>query len=346
MKYYEKDKLKALPVQEAVGKVLLHDITRIIPDIFKGPSFKKGHIITENDVEKLLDLGKKHIYVDSLNGEIHENDAAIRIARAALGDKISISDPREGKVGFKALKKGLLKINVEGLARLNAVPDVIFATLHTDQVVEIDQEIAGTRVIPLSIENKRIVEAEAVCEEYFPIIEIRPFAKLDVGIVVTGSEVYSGRIRDGFGPVVQKKFKALGCRLMRKEIVSDDLLMTISAIRGLLDDGAGIIAVTGGMSVDPDDLTPAAIKAAGGKIVSYGAPVLPGAMFMLAYIDGIPVLGLPGCVMYHRASIFDLVIPKLLAGETVTKPDIVQMGHGGFCSSCKTCRFPNCSFGK
>jgi len=299
----------------------------------------------EKDVEELLDLGKQHIYVAGLNGEIPENEAATRIARTALGNKISISEPKEGKVGFTALELGLLKINVEGLARLNAVPDVIFATLHTDQIVDKDQELAGTRVIPLSIDNKRIIEAEAVCEAYFPMIEIRPFAKLDVGLVVTGSEVYTGRIRDGFGPVVEKKFEALGCRNMRKEIVSDDLTMTVAAIKGLLDDGAGIIAVTGGMSLDPDDLTPAAIRAAGGEIVSYGAPVLPGAMFMLAYIYGIPVLGLPGCVMYHRASIFDLVIPKLLARESVTKSDIVQMGHGGFCSSCKTCRFPSCSFG-
>jgi hypothetical protein len=346
MKYYEKDQMTALPVQKAVGKVLLHDITRIVPDLFKGPSFKKGHVITEADVEKLLDLGKQHIYVASLKGEIHENDAAIRIAKAALGNNISISEPREGKVGFTALKQGLLKINVKGLSRLNSVPDVIFATLHTDQVVDKEQELAGTRVIPLSIDKNRIIEAESVCEQYFPIIDIRPFAALDVGLVVTGSEVYNGRIRDGFGPVVQKKFKSLGCRNMKKEIVSDELDMTVSAIKGLLDEGAGMIAVTGGMSVDPDDLTPAAIRAAGGEVVSYGVPVLPGAMFMLAYIDGIPVIGLPGCVMYHRASIFDLVVPKLLAGETVTKSEIVQMGHGGFCSNCETCRFPNCSFGK
>jgi len=346
MKYYEKDQVKAVPVQEAVGKVLLHDITRIVPDLFKGPHFKKGHIITQADVEELLNLGKQNIYVACLDGEIHENDAAIRIARAALGKNISISDPKEGKVGFTALKQGLLKINIQGLAMLNSVPDVIFATLHTDQVVDKGQELAGTRVIPLSVDEKRIIQAEAVCQQYFPIIEIRSFATLDVGLVVTGSEVYNGRIRDGFGPVVQKKFEALGCRNMRKQIVSDDLAMTATAIKGLLDEGAGMIAVTGGMSVDPDDLTPAAIRAAGGEIVSYGAPVLPGAMFMLAYIDGIPIVGLPGCVMYHRASIFDLVIPKLLAGESVTKSDIVQMGHGGFCSNCKTCRFPSCSFGK
>ena len=346
MKYYEKEKIKSVPVEEAVGKILLHDITQIVPDIFKGPAFRKGHVIQTEDVEQLLNLGKQHIFVATLNGELHENEAAERIANAALGNGISLSSPKEGKVGFTALAQGLLKINVKGLTELNSIQDVIFASLHTDQPVAKDQELAGTRVIPLSIDENRIIEAEKVCEQYYPMIDIKPFAKLSVGMVVTGSEVYSGRIRDGFGPVVQKKFEELGSKILRKEIVSDELEMTVSAIQDLIRDGAEMIAVTGGMSVDPDDLTPAAIRAAGGKVVSYGAPVLPGAMFMLAYIDDIPVIGLPGCVMYHRASIFDLIVPKLLAGETVSKTDIVEMGHGGFCSSCKTCRFPSCSFGK
>jgi hypothetical protein len=346
MKYYEKDKLKAVPVQEAVGKVLLHDITKIVPDLFKGPSFKKGHLIKPEDVEELLNIGKENIYVTCLDGEIHENDAAIRIANAALGSNISLSEPNEGKVGFTAKTQGLLKINVKGLTELNSVQDVIFSSLHTNQMVTKEKELAGTRVIPLTIDENLIIEAEKVCKKHFPIIDVKLFAKTDVGMVVTGSEVYSGRIKDGFGPVVQKKFEELGSNIMEKKIVSDEPDMTVSAIKDLIDKGAGMIAVTGGMSVDPDDLTPAAIRASGGEIISYGAPVLPGAMFMLAYIGDVPVIGLPGCVMYYRASIFDLVVPRLLAGEKVTKSDIVQMGHGGFCSSCKTCRYPSCHFGK
>ncbi len=346
MKYYEKNKLKAVPVQEAVGKILLHDITQIIPDIFKGPSFKKGHLITESDVEELLDLGKEHIYVACLNGEIHENDAAVRIADAAIGNNIVPSEPNEGKVGLTSKIKGLLKINIQGLLELNSVQDVIFSTLHTNQMVDKGKELAGTRIIPLSTDENHVLKAEKICQKYFPIIHVKPFSKTDVGLVVTGSEVFSGRIKDGFGPVVEKKFEELGSPIMEKIIVSDKLEMTVDAIKGLIKDGAGIVAVTGGMSVDPDDLTPAAIKAAGGDVISYGAPVLPGAMFMLAYIDTIPVIGLPGCVMYHRASIFDLVVPRILAGEKIEKSDIIQMGHGGFCSSCRTCRFPSCSFGK
>lgn len=346
MKYYKKDKVKALHVREAVGKVLLHDITRIVPDMFKGPLFRKGHIITEADIEALLDIGKEHIYVAGLKNEVHENEAALRIANAALGPNIDISIPKEGKVGFSSRIHGLLKINVEGLEQLNSVEDVIFASLHTCRSVDEGQDIAGTRVIPLTVPEKQVADAERVCEQYFPIIEVKPFAALDIGMVVTGSEVFHERIRDQFGPVVEKKFNALGSRIMGKRVVPDDLEMTVSAIRDLIADGAQMIAVTGGMSVDPDDLTPAAIRATGGEIITYGAPVLPGAMFMLAYINDIPVIGLPGCVMYHRASIFDLVVPRVLAGETVEKKDIIMMGHGGFCSNCTDCRYPDCSFGK
>ncbi len=346
MKYYEKDKLNALPVREAVGKVLLHDITRIVPDMFKGPLFRKGHIITEADVDALLDIGKEHIYVAGLKHEVHENEAAQRIAKAAVGKHIKLSEPKEGKVGLSSKIHGLLKVNVEALDKLNAVQDVIFATLHTGRSVDDGQDLAGTRVVPLTVPEKLVTEAEKICAEHFPIIEVKPFAALDVGMVVTGSEVFHKRIQDKFGPVVEKKFNELGSRIIGKRVVSDELEMTVSAIRDLIADGAQMIAVTGGMSVDPDDLTPASIRAAGGRIVTYGAPVLPGAMFMLAYINDIPVVGLPGCVMYYRASIFDLVVPKVLAGETIERKDIIRMGHGGFCSNCRDCRYPNCSFGK
>lgn len=333
-------------MQEAVGHVLVHDITQIVPDLFKGPAFKKGHIIRNDDVQKLLDLGKQHIYVACLNGEIHENDAAVRIARAAMGSNIDISPPREGKVGFQAGCQGLLKVNVDALTQINSVSDVIFATLHTNQVVPEGKELAGTRIIPLSIDENKIIEVEQICRNHFPVIDIKPFQRLKAGIVVTGSEVYANRIRDAFSPVVEKKFNTLGSTILRKELVSDDMTQTVNAIRSLYEDGAQIIAVTGGMSVDPDDLTPASIRAAGGEVVFYGAPVLPGAMFMLAFLGKVPIVGLPGCVMYHSHSIFDLVVPRLLAGDTVTKENIIKMGHGGFCSGCDICTFPSCSFGK
>ncbi len=345
MRYYEKEQIEAVPVRDAVGKMLLHDITRIVPDLFKGPEFKKGHIIQDTDVDRLLDLGKQNIFVACLNGEIHENDAAVRLAASAAGTGIEFGSPEEGKVSLRARTDGLLTVDVPLLYELNSLQDVVFATLHTGRVVTRGQVVAGTRVVPLSIDEAVLDSAEAICKDR-PVIQVRPLAGRNVGIVVTGSEVHAGRIADGFGPVVQKKLEDLGCRIIDKKVVPDDLDMTVNAIRTHADAGAGMIAVTGGMSVDPDDLTPAAIRAAGGRVEIYGVPVLPGAMFMLAWLDDVPIIGLPGCVMYHKASIFDLVVPRLLAGDRISRADIIGMGHGGLCAACIPCRFPDCPFGK
>jgi hypothetical protein len=339
--------MKDVPVEKAVGMVLCHDITRIVPGESKGPAFRKGHVVREKDIPLLLDLGKRRLYVFTLEeGELHEDDAAERIATAAAGQGVRLTQPVEGKVNLVASQKGLLMIHVSALERINRIEDVIFSTLHTGQAVMPGQPVGGTRIIPLVTGRDRIESVEAICKEHFPVVEVRPFAQIPVGIVTTGSEVFHGRIQDRFGPVVREKFTELGSRVLRQVFVSDDIDMTVKAIHDLIADGARMVAVTGGMSVDPDDQTPAAIRAAGGRVVAYGAPVLPGAMFMLAYIGDVPVVGLPGCVMYYKASIFDLVVPRILAGDRVTREDIAAMGHGGFCASCPDCRFPNCAFGK
>ena len=339
--------MKAVPVSQAVGMVLGHDVTRIVSGGQKGPAFKKGHIIREEDIPAFLDIGKEHVYVFDLDeGTVHEDEAALRLARAAAGEGIRLTEPSEGRINLVADTKGLLKIDTTLLNRLNSIEDIVFGTIHTDQQVKAGQNIAGTRVIPLVIEKDKIAQAEALCKEGFPMIRVRPFKPHRVGLVTTGSEVYSGRIKDTFGPVVKRKFEELGSSITRQILVSDDVDMTVGAIKTLIDEGAEMVAVTGGMSVDPDDQTPFSIRSAGGKIVTYGAPVFPGAMFLLAFIGDIPVVGLPGCVMYYNASIFDLVVPRLLAGDSVTREDIVALGHGGFCEGCSTCRYPVCGFGK
>ena len=296
---------------------------------------------------RISSTGKAHIYVfDMKAGMIHENEAAQRIATAATGDGLSLSEPVEGKVNLVATQSGLLKINTDALYRINEIEDVMMATLHSHNHVHSSQPVAGTRIIPLYTDEKRIETVERICRECFPVIQVKPFTPLKVGIVTTGSEIYHGRIEDKFGPVLREKFSALGSEVIKQVFVADNIDMTVNAIEDLIRDGAQLIAVTGGMSVDPDDQTPASIRAAGGTVVTYGAPVLPGAMFMLAHIGDVPVVGLPGCVMYYKASIFDLVVPRMLAGETVTKADIISMGHGGFCSNCPDCRYPICAFGK
>lgn len=339
--------IKMIPVEQAVGMVLGHDITRIVPGEFKGRAFKRGKVIQNEDISVLLDLGKRHVYVLDLDdGYLHEDEAALKIAQAAAGPGIKLTSPSEGRVNLIAESKGLLKINVEALHRINSIEDIVFSTIHTGQQVRAHQAVAGTRIIPLVTQAEKVTAVEQICREHFPLMTIQPFKSLKVGVVTTGSEIYNGRIEDKFGPVLQKKFSDLGSQILRQVFVSDDVDMTVRAINRLIEEGAEMIAVTGGMSVDPDDQTPTSIRAAGGVEVIYGSPIFPGAMFMLAYINDIPIVGLPGCVMYHRASIFDLVVPRLLAGECVSRDDIVALGHGGYCYGCAECRYPACGFGK
>ena len=339
------ERMKTIPVAEAVGTVLCHDITRIEPGGEKGPVFRKGHIVQEEDIPVLLSVGKEHLYVITpTEGMLHEDDAAARIAHAVVGENLSLTAPKEGRINFLAQCQGLLRVDVPALSRVNAFPDVALATLHTMQEVQKGQAVGGTRISPLFIEEEKIAALEK--EASAPVISVLPFRPLKVGIVTTGSEVFHGRIKDGFGPVLRKKFSSLGCTVTGQKIVNDDIEMISAAVRQFIDEGAGMVACTGGMSVDPDDRTPAAIRAAGGIVESYGAPMFPGAMFLLAHIGDVPVLGLPGCVMYHKASIFDMIVPRLLAGVPVSRADIAALGHGGYCSGCPECRYPLCGFGK
>lgn len=339
--------MKAVSVYQAEGMVLCHDVTEIIPGKRKGRAFKKGHIIRKEDIDKFLMLGKENIFVWEVNeNTLHENDAAVRFGKAAVGSGLCLADASEGKVEVKAQVTGLLKVNVEALEKINDIDQVAAATLHTNQIVCAGTKIAGCKIIPLVLETAQICRIEQICAEYYPVLEVKPLLPFKVGIVTTGGEIYHGRIKDCFGPVLEKKFQQWGSSILRQIFVPDDASLIASAIKELLSEGADMIVTTGGMSVDPDDVTPAGIREADGRVVSYGAPTLPGAMFMLAYLGTIPVLGLPGCVMYHKSTIFDLVAPRLLAGEELTRRDITRLGHGGLCRVCEECRYPECGFGK
>jgi molybdenum cofactor synthesis domain-containing protein len=327
--------------------VLCHDVTRIVPGQHKGPAFKKGHIIERQDIELLLDMGKANVYVyDLAEGFIHENDAAERIARAASGAGLQLTSPSEGRVNLTAARNGWLKVNPAALTQINSVEDVVFATLHSNLRVNRNQPVGGTRIVPLVTREENVRRVEAVCREHAPVIEVKELRSLRIGIVTTGSEVFHGRIEDKFGPVLHAKFAELSCPVLGQVFVSDDPGLTAQAIRKFIDEGAELVAVTGGMSVDPDDRTPSAINATGARIVTYGAPVFPGAMFLLAYLGTVPIIGLPGCVMYYRTSIFDLIVPRLLASEELAREDFIELGYGGFCSSCAKCTYPHCGFGK
>jgi len=338
--------VEVVSVDKAIGMALCHDLTQIIPGQKKGRAFKKGHIVRAEDISILKDMGKEHLFVWNLqNGLVHEDEAALMVAKWVCGDGITFSEPVEGKVEIRTTMDGLLKVKRSGVDAINSVGQIALATIHGNRQVKKGSIVAGTRIVPLVIPIERIDAVHSIAEEHMPVIEVVPFRKLKIGIVTTGTEVFTGRIKDGFGPVVKEKFQALGCDVFNQILAPDDKQEIANAIRTLIDDGAEMVAVTGGMSVDPDDRTPAGIQESGAVIEVYGTPVLPGSMFLIGKIRDIHVVGLPGCVMYNNASIFDLVVPRLLAGDEVTHAEISSLGYGGLCKRCSECRFPECGFG-
>jgi molybdenum cofactor synthesis domain-containing protein len=325
-----KSKLREVRVQDAVGLVLAHDLTQVIPGKYKGPLFRKGHVISEQDIEPLLDIGKAHIYVMELaEGELHENDAAERIARAA-GDNphLEMTSPKEGKVNLVSSIDGLLRVRAEAVAAINQVEHAVLSTLRTYTPVRKGDIVAAARVIPLIYPEERVKQVEAIGRQS-PVVEVLPYQSCRVGIVTTGSEVLHGRIEDKFGPVLREKLRAFGAEVISQTFSGDDRERIQQQIRSFLEQGADLVLVTGGMSVDPDDRTPGAIASMGAEVVSYGTPMLPGSMLMVAYYQGVPVLGLPGCVIHDDYTSFDVFLPRILAGERIKKADIIALGHGG-----------------
>ena len=339
--------MKLLRVEDAVGQVLCHDITQIIPGVTKDAVFRKGHIIRAEDIPVLLRVGKEHIYVwENNENMLHENDAADILRALCQGPHMRASAPKEGKIELTAEADGLLLVDTERLRAVNALGDMMIATRAGGFPVKKGDKLCGTRVIPLVIEKAKMEQARKAAGPD-PLLQLLPFRPRPFGVVTTGSEVKKGLIQDAFTPVLVDKLAEYGCELAAHAVCGDDADEITAAIAKMADEGVELILCTGGMSVDPDDRTPLAIRNAGAAIVSYGAPVLPGAMFLMAYLpDGRPVCGLPGCVMYAKRTIFDLVLPRLLADVPVTPQWLAGLGHGGLCLGCDVCHFPNCGFGK
>ena len=347
--------MKLIPTVEAEGTVLCHDITQIIKGVTKDAVFRKGHVVTKEDIPVLLSVGKDQLYVwEKEEGMLHENEAAEILCAMCLGGHMERSQAKEGKIELTASCDGLLKVDNAGLKAVNGFGQMMIATRHGNFAVKKGDKLAGTRIIPLVIEEEKMEGAKRAAMEATggkPILELKPFLHKKSGIITTGNEVYYGRIKDTFTPVIEEKLSEFDTEILEHVTWNDDDTKVTASILSMIGKGADLVICTGGMSVDPDDKTPLAIKNTGAKIVSYGAPVLPGAMFLLAYYereDGsrAVIMGLPGCVMYAKRTIFDLVLPRVMADDEVTPGDLAALGQGGLCLNCPVCTFPNCGFGK
>ena len=342
--------MKEIRTVDAVGQILCHDITQIIKDQKKGVLFKKGHVVREEDIPALLSVGKEHLFVwEKKEGMLHENEAAEILYKISAGEHMHGSEIKEGKIELIADCDGLLKIRRDALQAVNSLGEMMIASRHGDFPVRKGDKIAGTRIIPLVIEKEKMDRAEKAAGET-PIFSILPFRNKKAGIVTTGSEIQKGLIKDTFTPVLREKLDEYACSVVGQTTPGDDRKQITEDILNFIREGADLVICSGGMSVDPDDRTPGAIKDTGAEVVTYGAPVLPGAMLLLSYYQNndkiIPILGLPGCVMYARRTVFDLILPRIMADDRICADEIASYGEGGLCLNCDVCTFPNCGFGK
>jgi hypothetical protein len=340
--------LKKIKLDEAVGTKLAHDVTEIRPGEFKGAAFIKGHTVCSDDLCRLQKMGTNHLYVIDLEeDEIHEDQAAAILAAALAGEGIVWKDePREGKIKLLAASAGLFTVNTGALAAFNMVDEVMCATIHNHTVVQKGELVAATRAIPLVMKRAPIERAAAIARQQGAVLAVKPIRKARAGLVITGDEVYRGLIEDRFAPILSEKVRAMGSEVAAVAFTPDDVELISKAIRSHLAGGCDLMLLGGGMSVDADDVTRQGIRAAGAGEMHYGAAVLPGAMFLVAYIGEVPLLGVPACGLYHRITVLDLVLPRILAGEKIGKAELAFLGHGGLCRDCEECTYPHCPFGK
>jgi molybdenum cofactor synthesis domain-containing protein len=339
---------KTIPVEEAVGMTLTHDMTEIIPGESKGPDFKRGHKVTSGDLCRLMRMGKNNLYILDLDeNQVHEDEAVFELASALAGPGVVFSaDPREGKLELRAAYPGLFKVDVEALTEFNMIQDVMCASIHTNTCVEKNQSLAATRAIPLVIDRQHLDHAVALARAAYPILSVAVYNPLKIRLAIIGNEVYDGLIQDRFQEIVEKKVRALGADVLETCILPDDRSRITAKINEYLAKDTDLIITTGGMSVDPDDVTKESIEDSWFDKVHYSSAVLPGAMFLLGYTQSTAIMGLPACGLYHKTTIFDLILPRLMAGERPGKRDLASLCHGGLCMNCKPCRFPDCPFGK
>ena len=337
--------MKKINVEHAVGMELCHDITAM-RDGFKGAAFKRGHVITEEDIPALLDIGKRTVFVWEQNaGEIHEEDAARRMAAMAPVHRAHYTEPSEGKVLLMAEERGMFRVDTALLREINSIGDITISTLPDHYPVEAGARLASMRIVPLVTKEEQIIQAETLCRGK-KLLDLRPYKHLKAGVIITGSEVYSGRIQDKFEPVVRQKLGRYPAEIVGITICDDDLDMIMSAAKAHLAGGADFLIFTGGMSVDPDDLTPTAIRSLGADIISHGVPSQPGNMTLVAYLGDTAILGIPGAAISLPTTIFDVLLPQIFSGDKLTKEDLIRLGDGGLCQLCKPCHYPNCTFGR
>ncbi len=334
-----------IPIEKAVGEKIEHDLTKIDKDNnFKGAYFKRGHIIKKSDIPKLKEIGKNYIYkIIPSEDDIHEDEFALSVAPLLSGNNIHFSkQPSEGKIVFKAKKDGLFKVDKKRLIKLNCIQEASFPTIHDNFPVKKSQQVAAFRIIPLYAKKKILDRVKKIAAS--PLISVVPYVIKRANIIVTGTEVSSGLVKDQFIPKITDKLKNFGVNIVKSAVVPDDIKKIQLAFEAFSD--IEFLIVTGGSSVDPDDVTKEALKKSKVKFIREGNPIQPANNLTIGYFNNTTVCIVPAGALFYKASAFDILLPRLLAKDNITKKDIANYALGGLCHFCKVCVFPTCPFGK
>lgn len=343
-------KITSIPLQEAIGRPLAHDLTQIdAKNHKKSARFKKGQVITAEDIPVLMDMGRENLSVMEMSpGDVHEDDAALALGGVLCGDNLRLTQPEEGRCNLVAEKSGLLWYIAETVNRVNQDPDWVLSALAPHRPVLAGQTVAGFRIRPLVLEDYRVERAVAAVRGSKPF-KILPFENLKVGLVTTGKEIFDKRVEDAFRPKLDEKLSRLSGTVIGQRYSRDTVEEISQAVRAFIEEGAEVIICTGGMSVDADDKTPGAIRSVCRKISFQGTPALPGAMLMLGWAKPktgereIAVIGAPACVAFDDRTALDKLLPFIFAG--IEPGDLVRRwGVGGMCEHCHVCHYPSCSF--
>ena len=338
--------MRKVPLNESLGESLGHDVTRIVPGKFKGSVFRRGHVVTPEDLPALRELGKDLVWVGEADpGLVHENEAAARLAYAVAGEGVVAAAPREGRANLRASRDGLLVVDRRTVSVFNGGFRVWLVTRHGYTPVKAGETVAAVKVLPLALPGASLEKLQRLIPSR-GAVWVRPLRVLKTGVVITGNEVCEGRVPEAFLPAVRRKLEGYGCPVVGWRVVPDVPDEIARAIRELLVLGSEMILATGGMAVDANDVTAEGIRRAGARVVGHGVPVLPGSLTLVAYLEEVPVLGLPACVLYDRVTAFDLLLPRLLAGEVLDGGQLGALGYGGLCAHCEVCVYPRCAFGK
>lgn len=339
--------MRKVAIEEAIGQTLCHDMTAILEGGFKGVKFARGHVITEEDIPELLNMGKSHVFIgDPQADEVHEDDAARALAEVLCDDSIDYTGPSEGKYQFTSARDGLFMVKRDALTAINSVDDYTVATQPGLTRVYAGEKLAGARIVPLVTGRANVEAAVRIAGENAPVLSVLPFLPLRAAVIITGSEVFYGRIQDRFEPVMREKLAGYGAEILGVTKCPDDLTLLAEAIDGYVRKGAELILLTGGMSVDPDDLTPTAIRGTGATLVTQGVPMQPGNMLTIAYLNNAVLIGVPGASLHSPVTSLDVFLPRIFAGLKIRREDIAALGEGGFCKACKPCTYPICYFGR